>query len=72
MIHIKGATQVGKTTVCSLIEEELSLNYVSLGDHLMCNAAKNDSAEFLSLHSAPFIIDELKGARIIRIFRRYC
>ena len=40
MILIKGATQVGKTTLCSLIEEELGFNYVSLVDHLMCNATK--------------------------------
>ena len=44
---MKGATQVEKTTVCSLIEEELGFNYVSLADPLMRNAAKNDSAEFL-------------------------
>lgn len=62
MIHIKGATQVGKTTVCSFTEEELGFNYVSLVDPLMRNAVKNDSAEFLSLHSAPCIIDEIQKA----------
>lgn len=62
MILIKGARQVGKTTFCSLIKEELGFNYVSLADPLMRNAAKNDSAEFLSLHSAPFIINEIQKA----------
>lgn len=59
---ITGARQVGKTTLCSLIEEELSFNYVSLADPLMRNAAKNDPAEFLSLHPAPCIIDEIQKA----------
>ena len=59
---ITGARQVGKTTLCSLIEKELGFDYVSLADPLLKNAAKNDPAEFLSLHPAPCIIDEIQKA----------
>ena len=56
---ITGARQVGKTTLCGLIEKDLGFGYVSLADPLVRNAAKNDPAEFLSLHPAPYIIDEI-------------
>lgn len=59
---ITGARQVGKTTLCSLIEQDLDFNYVSLAGPLMRNAAKNDPAEFLSMHPAPCIIDEIQKA----------
>ena len=59
---ITGARQVGKTTLCSLIEKELGFGYISLADPLVRNAAKNDPAEFLSLHPAPFIFDEIQKA----------
>ena len=38
---ITGARQVGKTTLCGLIEKELDIGYVSLADPLSRNAAKN-------------------------------
>ncbi len=59
---ITGARQVGKTTLCELIEKELGFGYISLADPLVRSAAKNDPAEFLSLHPAPFIIDEIQKA----------
>ena len=59
---ITGARQVGKTTLCTLIEKELGFGYVSLADPLVRNSAKNDPAEFLSLHPAPYIIDEIQKA----------
>ena len=59
---ITGARQVGKTTLCSLIEKDLGFGYVTLADPLMRNAAKEDPAEFLSLHPAPYIIDEIQKA----------
>lgn len=59
---ITGARQVGKTTLCGLIEKELGFDYVSLADPLVRNSAKNDPAEFLSLHPAPLIIDEIQKA----------
>ena len=59
---ITGARQVGKTTLCGLIEKDLGFGYVSLADPLVRNAAKNDPAEFLSLHPAPYIIDEIQKA----------
>ena len=59
---ITGARQVGKTTLCGLIEKELGFGYVSLADPLVRTSAKNDPAEFLSLHPAPYIIDEIQKA----------
>lgn len=59
---ITGARQVGKTTLCGLIEKDLGFGYVTLADPLIRNSAKNDPAEFLSLHPAPCIIDEIQKA----------
>lgn len=59
---ITGARQVGKTTLCGQIEKDLKFDYVSLADPLIRNSAKNDPAEFLSLHPAPCIIDEIQKA----------
>ena len=57
---ITGARQVGKTTLCSLIEKELGFNYVSLANPILMKAAKEDPSEFLSLHPFPLIIDEIQ------------
>ncbi|MBQ9900299.1 MAG: ATP-binding protein [Acholeplasmatales bacterium] len=59
---ITGARQVGKTTLCSLIETELGFNYVSLADPIIRNSAKSDPSEFLSLNTFPLIIDEIQKA----------
>lgn len=59
---ITGARQVGKTTLCELIEKDLGFNYVSLADPILRSAAKNDPSEFLSLYSIPLIIDEIQKA----------
>ena len=59
---ITGARQVGKTTLCGLIEKDLGFRYVSLADPLIRNSAKKDPAEFLSLYPAPLIIDEIQKA----------
>ena len=59
---ITGARQVGKTTLCSLIEKELGFNYVSLADPIIRNSAKSDPSEFLSLNPFPLIIDEIQKA----------
>lgn len=59
---ITGARQVGKTTLCSLIETELDFNYVSLADPIIRNSAKSDPSEFLSLNPFPLIIDEIQKA----------
>ena len=59
---ITGARQVGKTTLCSLIEKELGFDYVTLADPLVNMAVKKDPAEFLTLHPAPCIIDEIQKA----------
>ena len=59
---ITGARQVGKTTLCSLIEKELGFNYISLADPIIRNSAKSDPSEFLSLNPFPLIIDEIQKA----------
>ena len=59
---ITGARQVGKTTLCGLIEKELNFNYVSLADPLIRESAKSDPSAFLSLYPAPCIIDEIQKA----------
>ena len=57
---ITGARQVGKTTLCSILEREYNFNYVSMADPIIRNAAKSDPSEFLSLNSFPLIIDEIQ------------
>ena len=59
---ITGARQVGKTTLCGLIQKELGFGYVSLANVLERQAAKEDPMAFLSLHPAPCIIDEIQKA----------
>lgn len=59
---ITGARQVGKTTLCVLLQKEMGFGYVSLANVLDRQAAKNDPMEFLSLHPAPCIIDEIQKA----------
>lgn len=57
---ITGARQVGKTTLCDLIEKELGFNYVSFANPLIKNSAKEDPQGFLLLYKAPLIIDEIQ------------
>ena len=54
---ISGARQVGKTTLCIKIEDELGFGYISLADPLVQLSAREDPSEFLSLHPAPYIIN---------------
>lgn len=56
---ISGARQVGKNTLCIKIEEELGFGYISLADPLVQLSAREDPSEFLSLHPAPYIINEI-------------
>ena len=57
---ITGARQVGKTTLCGILEKEYNFNYVSMADPIIRNAAKSDPSEFLSLNTFPLIIDEIQ------------
>lgn len=57
---ITGARQVGKTTLCGILENEFNFNYISLADPITRNAAKSDPSEFLSLNTFPLIIDEIQ------------
>ena len=59
---ITGARQVGKSTLCFELKEELGFNYVSL-DNLRDRAdAINDPEYFLQKHKWPIIIDEIQYA----------
>lgn len=62
---ITGARQVGKTTLCGLVEQELGFDYISLADPLIKSSALNDPSAFLSLHPFPLIIDEIQKAPIL-------
>lgn len=65
VVIITGARQVGKTTLCTEIEREMNFAYISLADPLIRNAAILDPSDFLSLHPAPLIIDEIQKAPVL-------
>lgn len=57
---IIGARQVGKTSLCKMLVNELGYNYVSLDNTKELLSASNDPSMFLKLHPAPLIIDEIQ------------
>ena len=57
---VTGARQVGKSTLCYEIRDELGYGYVSLDDPRERKLAKEDPELFLSLHPAPLILDEVQ------------
>ena len=59
---ITGARQVGKTTLCKIIMEDMNFNYVSLDDLRERSLAITDPEMFLKLHNWPLIIDEIQYA----------
>ena len=65
VVIITGARQVGKTTLCTKIEEEEGFSYLSLADPVLRESALADPAEFLALHPAPLIIDEIQKAPVL-------
>lgn len=62
---IYGDRQVRKTTLCSLIKQDLKFNYVSLADPIIRKRAIDNPSEFLSLNPSPLIIDEVQKAPIL-------
>ncbi len=59
---ITGARQVGKTTLCNALKDEIGAEYVTLADHDERELAKRDPYMFLAIHKAPLIIDEVQYA----------
>ena len=59
---ITGARQVGKSTLCKVLMDELGFNYVSLDNPMERRTAVSDPAMFLKLHPFPLIIDEVQYA----------
>ena len=59
---ITGARQVGKSTLCKLLNQKEKFAYVSLDNLMERQAAKKDPELFLTLHPWPLIIDEVQYA----------
>ena len=59
---ITGARQVGKSTLCGILKDDLDYNYVSLDDPIKRSLAVSDPAMFLMLHPCPLIIEEVQYA----------
>ena len=59
---ITGSRQVGKSTLCYSLKQEIGFNYVSLDDLRKRNLAIDDPEMFLKLHHWPLIIDEVQYA----------
>ncbi len=62
---ITGARQVGKTTICQKISEELGFEYISLDDSAERKLANENPELFLRVHKSPLIIDEVQYAPIL-------
>ena len=60
VVLITGARQVGKTTICNILEKELDYNYISLNNARNRFDALNDPDGFLETHHWPLIIDEVQ------------
>lgn len=61
-ILVTGPRQVGKTTLLEHINKDTTIEYVTLDDLTTRNIARTDPKMFLSLHSAPILIDEVQYA----------
>ena len=59
---ITGARQVGKTTLCLKLRDEMDYRYVSLRDKAERAMAMTDPEMFLQLHQWPLIVDEVQYA----------
>ena len=59
---ITGARQVGKSTLCSIIQADTGYNYVSLDNPRDRHLAISDPSLFLKKHPCPLIIDEVQYA----------
>ena len=59
---VTGARQVGKTTLCLKLRDEMDYGYVSLRDKAERAMARTDPEMFLQLHQWPLIVDEVQYA----------
>lgn len=57
-ILVTGARQVGKTTMLKTLKSEI--NYITLDDMLLSQAAQEDPGLFLKPYKTPIIIDEIQ------------
>lgn len=57
---ITGARQVGKSTLCKVLKDELGFDYVSFDDRRELQTAKLDPAIFIKSHKIPLIVDEVQ------------
>ncbi len=57
---ITGARQVGKTTLCYRLKDNLNAEYVTLADMDERKLATRDPKAFLKIHKTPLIIDEVQ------------
>ena len=57
---ITGARQVGKSTLCRVLKDDLGFDYVSLDDIRELQTAKADPAYFIKRHKIPLIVDEVQ------------
>ena len=62
VVLLTGPRQIGKSTLLYNWIKENTYSYVSLDDKLELAMAKSDPKTFLSIHSAPLIIDEAQKA----------
>ena len=61
-ILLTGPRQVGKSTILEHIDSTDNREIITLDDLSMRKLAKEDPKMFLSLHSAPILIDEVQYA----------
>ena len=57
---ITGARQVGKSTLCKVLKDELGFDYVSFDDRRELQTAKSDPLLFVKSHKIPLIVDEVQ------------
>lgn len=62
---VTGARQVGKSTLCYELKEELGFDYVSLDDTRDRMAAITDPWAFIAAHKLPLIVDEVQYAPML-------
>ena len=61
-VLITGSRQVGKTTLCEKLSNDLGMGYVTLADAEERLLAVNDPEMFIKVHGYPLIIDEIQYA----------
>ena len=60
VVFLAGARQTGKSTLAQAIAREKNLQYVTLDDLTILQAARSDPQGFISSYARPIIIDEVQ------------